>query len=433
MLFVFILFLFSSFQVQASPNIILIIADDLGWSQTSVVMDPRLNIKTNTDYIETPNIKRLAESGMVFSSGYSPASICTPTRRSILCGTSTVRSGCCFGGNWVPSEHLTIPNALKNINSTYQTAHYGKWGAQMNNSPEECGYDDSDGETTNFDGDDVSKSKKTKWIIKNLDPKKTFSITEKAIKFITNHTSTQTPFYLQLSYYANHLSVTCSQCVFEKYVLKGVPDRSYTHCFSAMTEDLDMGIGNILDTLEFLDIMDNTYVFFTSDNGGRKIIPGGNRTKIPTNFPLMGAKHSPYEGGLRVPFIVKGPGIKKKSFCHKPVVGYDLLPTFEEIAGGSTSNSTEVDGISIFPLLLSDYDKKTFDRGIFFDIKHDRSAIRKGQYKLVIKWKNGIANRELWKVNKNPIESNERKITNIIKSDELQTLLLNHYNFVKLY
>jgi hypothetical protein len=134
-----------------SPNIILILTDDQGWSQRSELMDPRVPESVSA-YLETPNMNRLAREGMRFTSGYSPAPLCTPTRRSILCGAATARCGSEFKSDWVPADHMTIPKALKSVNRDYRCAHFGKWGEQMISTPEQCGYDTSDGLTGNNTG-----------------------------------------------------------------------------------------------------------------------------------------------------------------------------------------------------------------------------------------------------------------------------------------
>ncbi len=122
------------------PNIVLILTDDHGWSQLSHAMDPRVPESRST-YLETPSMSRLAREGMRFTSGYSPAPLCTPTRRSILCGTSTARSGTEFKSKWVPADHMTIPRALKKANRNYRCAHFGKWGENMISTPQQCGLD----------------------------------------------------------------------------------------------------------------------------------------------------------------------------------------------------------------------------------------------------------------------------------------------------
>src|SRR5687767_7264397 len=133
------------------PNFLLILSDDHGWSQLSETMDPRVPDARST-YLETPSIARLMREGVRFTSGYAPAPLCTPTRRSILCGTSAARSGSEFSSKWRPTDHLTMPKALKQADSSYRTAHFGKWGEQMNATPEEAGYDASDGLTGNVTG-----------------------------------------------------------------------------------------------------------------------------------------------------------------------------------------------------------------------------------------------------------------------------------------
>ena len=115
---------------ESPPNIVLILTDDQGWSQVSEPMDPRIP-ESCSAYLETPSMTRLAREGMRLTSGYCPAPLCTPTRRSILCGTSAARSGTEFKSRWVPAEHMTIPTALKRANPDYRCAHFGKWGEEM--------------------------------------------------------------------------------------------------------------------------------------------------------------------------------------------------------------------------------------------------------------------------------------------------------------
>src|SRR5688500_6817561 len=133
---------------ERRPNFLLILSDDHGWSQLSQTLHPDVP-EAQSSYLRTPNIDRLGREGIRFSSGYSPAPLCTPTRRSILCGTTAARSGSEFASRWVPTDHLTIPKALKRADPAYRTAHFGKWGEQMNATPEQAGYDDSDGVTVN--------------------------------------------------------------------------------------------------------------------------------------------------------------------------------------------------------------------------------------------------------------------------------------------
>ena len=404
----------SAFGAKA-PNILLILTDDHGWSQLSNRMDPRL-ASSMSKYLETPNMNRIMNAGMRFTSGYSPAPLCTPTRRSILCGTSTARSGTEFKSPWVPAKHLTIPKALKRANAGYRCAHFGKWGEQMISTPEECGYHASDGMTGNNTGG-MPRTLGVKGghedgpphFIDNQDPKRSPSLTGSAIEFMRKQAKAGKPFYVQTSYYAQHLSVVCTEKGLAKYESKGTPDRGYPPAWAAMMEELDNAVGRLLDTLDELGIADNTYVFFTTDNGGRGTVPGGDTKRRATNHPLTGAKHSLYEGGIRVPLMARGPGIKAGSVSHVPVVGYDFLPTFFDLAGGTGSLGDEVDGAS-FKSVLHNAKTRSIERPndalIFHRPRKFESAIRQGQDKLFIRWtpQGKIKAAELYRVDPNPTE-----------------------------
>lgn len=452
----FILFLAVFFVLQSSagfsqqnankkkaPNIILILADDLGWSQTSVLMDPRIP-GSKSNYLETPNIAGLASEGMRFTSGYSPAPLCTPTRRSILNGTSAPRSGEEFASGWIPAKHSTIPRLLKQANPAYKAAHIGKWGEQMISSPADCGYDFSSGMTGNKDGNlkvsgdpnsgPLGKTVAAKEYYITDDPKATDLLTNTAIQFMQKETKAGNPFYLQVSYYAAHLDVVAREKTIAKYTRKGKPDRGYTPAWAAMLDELDTGVGRLLAEVSKLGIADNTYIIYTTDNGGRGTLPGGS--DIPPNLPLDGAKHSLLEGGIRVPFIVRGPGIKPGSVCNTPVVGYDFLPTFYELAGGKAQLSQEIDGGSIVKLLndpIKGVVARPGDALYFSRPNRGFSAIRQGDYKLMLYWtkKGEIASRELYQFNPDPREEGrDIAMANPKKADELQKLLTSYLKSV---
>ncbi|MCM2375060.1 sulfatase [Aporhodopirellula aestuarii] len=409
-----------------SPNIILILTDDQGWSQVSHLAHPDVS-ESKSDYLETPNMSRIVDEGMLFTRGYSPAPLCTPTRRSILCGASAARSGSEFSSTYVPAEHMTLPHALKQANANYVTAHFGKWGERMISTPEECGYDVSDGETGNATGGIEDKMKP---FHVTEDPKLTGSVTDRAIDFIKQQAEAKRPFYAQISYYAVHLRVELKQASLDKYQAKGTPDRAYTEAFAGMLGELDAGVGRILDTLDELDLSSDTYVVFTSDNGGRGTIPGGNDKRLPTNHPLKGAKHSLDEGGLRVPFYVRGPGIKANSVSHEPVAGYDFLPTFYELAGGTTPLPDEVDGGSFVSVLRNPSETNAVKRGIdglvFHRAGRRGSIFVQDEYKLFLTWnRNGsVANVSLYNTLTDHAEKHDIASSQPEKVSELQEQLL---------
>lgn len=430
---------------ETPPNILLILTDDQGWSQNAEAMDLRV-ADSKSGYLETPKIAKLMKDGMRFTSGYSPAPLCTPTRRSIQCGTTTARSGTEFPSpKWIPAEHLTIPKALKAANADYRCAHFGKWGEQMISTPEECGYDLSDGMTGNITGGMPSSlgvkggdhNEGPPHFIDNEDPKRTRTMTARARAFMEAQVKDGKPFYVQTSYYAQHLSVVCTEAGLAKYQAKGTPDRGYTHAWAAMMEELDAGVGELLATIEALGIADNTYVVFTADNGGRGTLPGGDANRMPPNHPLTGAKHDLFEGGIRVPFIVRGPGVKPGSASHVPVAGYDFLPTFQQLAGGRKKALTpEVDGVS-FARLLRNPDAelpRTHDALIFHRPGKLMSAVRQGDDKLVVIWQgNGVAkSKSLYDVGSDPreIPERDRAAQEPEKVEALFTILSRHLDEV---
>ena len=414
-----------------SPNIILILTDDQGWSQRSGLMDPD-NPQTGSSYLHTPAMDRIAKEGMRFTGGYSPAPLCTPTRRSILCGTSAARSGTEFASKWVPADHMTLPRALKLANPKYQCAHFGKWGEKMISSPEECGYDVSDGHTGNVTGGMENKMQPAHIV---EDPKRTGSVTDRTIKFIQKQTKAGKPFYAQVSYYAVHLRTELRQASLEKYQKKGAPDRAYSQGWAGMLEELDRGIGRLLDELDTLGISENTYVVFTTDNGGRGIVPGGNPKSPAPNVPLSGAKHSLLEGGIRVPLIVRGPSIKAGSVCRVPVVGYDFLPTFYALAGGKDDLPKELDGGSFVPLFSdpeTDSVKRPIDGLIFSRPRQRMAAIRAGKWKLLaeVNAKREIQSSKLFNVVEDIAEKNDLFTTKADKAKQLQARLKTYLETV---
>jgi arylsulfatase A len=426
------------------PNIILILTDDQGWSQMSASMDPSIP-EAQSAYLETPNMVRLMQQGMRFTNGYSPAPLCTPTRRCILCGTSAARSGPEFKSRWVPKDHMTIPRSLKAADPNYRCAHFGKWGEQMISTPEECGYDASDGMTGNNTGGmpkslgiaSGSHSEGPPHFINNMDPKLTKSITTKAIDFMQQQQEDDNPFYVQISYYAQHLSVVTREKTLAKYKAKGIPDRGYTEAWAAMMEELDDGIGRLIDAVDKSNTRDNTWIFFTADNGGRGTVPGGDTSRPATNIPLTGAKHSLYEGGVRVPFIVRGPGVEPGSVCRVPVVGYDFLPTFHELAGGESADThDEVDGVSLQSLLIdpeADLPQRKAGAVIFHRPNRLFSAARSQTHKLMVHWKRdgSISRRELFDLTDGPTEEGHNiAATQAATADQLQQQLLHFLRLV---
>ena len=376
-----------------SPNFILILADDQGWNGTSVkMMDNESGSKS--DYFETPNLERFAQSGIRFSDAYASAPVCAPSRYSIQFGKTPARLSLIRVG--MNTDHIdhegftSIPKALKKINSNYRTAHFGKWG--MGSNPSVFGYDVSDGPTKNKDGNFDNNRSQWEHVFKK-DPKNIFSLTDRAIEFIDSSKEEEKPFYLQISHYAVHSNVESKEKSYAVLKDKPIGAQQKDLGFAAMTFDLDEGLGLLLNKIKELEIEDNTYIIYMSDNGSVPNIPGAKKYEKSYNFPLSRGKWDAYEGGVRVPLIISGPGIKNDTESATPVSGSDLLPTIIDLAGDKIIALTEIDGGSFASILLNKNNKKIKRAvdGIFFHVpykngialKRPHSAVRKGDYKLI--------------------------------------------------
>ncbi len=422
------------------PNIIFILTDDQGWTSLSSRMQNNVP-ESASDYYETPNLDRFARAGMRFTRGYAPASICSPTRRSIQFGQTPIRQGEEeFAGRYKPGGQTprSIPQVLKGIDPRYKAAHLGKWDFRAQITPEQVGYDVSDGDTGNKNGNLV-QVKGDKWDEHYLteDPKKINTLTERAIEFMQKQTAAQAPFYLQLSHYATHVNIETKPATLDYFTKKKEGKRHTNAAWAGMLFDLDAGIGQILDEVEKLGLSDNTYIFMMADNGATEFLPPvKNRLDHPSkfeqpmrNYPLRGGKWVLYEGGIRVPFMVMGPGIKAGTQCDVPVVGWDLLPTFAELAGSVSRSEPDRDGGS-FLSLLKNAGQGTVNRPIkdlYFHRYHNtypHSAIISGNDKLVYFWKTG--KKELYDLGSDKGEQKDVAKSNPAKVKELNTRLWNY-------
>lgn len=329
-------------EAAERPNIIFMMSDDQGWNGTSVQMHPDLKESRGSVY-HTPNLERLAAEGMRFTAGYSPAPVCSPTRISIQTGRSPAQLHWTKAAPPEEGHKLTEPRLIKQIASSektigellksvgYATAHYGKWHIS-GNGPSANGYDQHDGDTGNENA----------FQFQDPNPVDIFGMAERTEKFMAKCQKEGKPFYIQLSWNALHASENALKATMAKYqtAFGGATDRRVA--VAAITEDLDTGVGRVLDSIDKLGLRDSTYVIYISDNGA-----GGGKGNV-----LRGGKGGVWEGGIRVPWIVRGPGVTPNSWCHTRVVGYDLLPTFCEWAGVSPKEiPATVEGGSIVPLL----------------------------------------------------------------------------------
>lgn len=411
---------------KQAPNFILILTDDQSWVGTSYLSDPD-DPHSKSDFYETPNMERIATQGMRFTSGYSPAPYCCPTRRSITIGQTPAKhiyQADRDGWTEAYRKQLSIPRMLKMIDPAYKAAHFGKWDSRFDEvTPGEMGYDVSDGPTTNGTG----LGRKGEWPKALEDPKLIFSLTSRACNFMEEQVEKGHPFYLQLSHYAVHLGMTYTEESLKKYNTKKPGSKHFIPEFAAMTEDLDTGIGKLLDKIQELGISDHTYLIFMSDNGGRRSQPIGGEQVIARNYPLRNGKGTMYEGGIRVPFVMLGPGIAQNSSSDVPVTGLDIMPTLADLAGNQKALPEALDGGSLAPVIFNNGKGKVKRSHPFLVFHHavDRtpqSAIRQGKYKLVKTWDDDLI--ELFDLSMDVGEENDLSKEMPEKARELEEQLV---------
>jgi arylsulfatase A len=374
---------------KKAPNFILILTDDQGWNGTSVQMMDE-EIRSKSDYHQTPNLETLAKQGMRFSSAYASAPVCSPSRYSIQFGQTPARLKMIrVGMNTNHINHqtaLTIPKLLKSIDPNYTAAHFGKWGIDVD--PSVLGYDYSDGITGNKEGGfSYKSSKKIQWgNTITEDPKKIFSTTQSAIDFIESQAKSKTPFFLQVSHYAVHSDIMAREETLEKYKNKAKGRYQKHEGFAAMTEDLDTGVGLLLDRVKELGLESNTYIIYTSDNGAVPIMPPKRFYKQGSNFPLSRGKWDAMEGGLRVPFIIAGPKIKAGIESKTPITFSDLLPTISDLAGYKIPLKEPLDGGSFKKILAKDGKGKVnrFSEGLIFHVPYENGIALKRAHSAII-------------------------------------------------
>ncbi len=367
------------------PNFIIFYTDDQGYGDTSVSMQKERPDLAKAIY-KTPHLERMAKEGMRFSNAYSPAPTCTPSRISLQFGKTTAKTKVMTVHDVMAKKngidlknHKGMAEFVKEADSNYVTAHFGK-GMTIRRM-DDIGYDISDNiddnkeGNGNFHGDWLSiKNRKP---IPDDDPKRVFSLTKSSVDFINTQAKANKPFFLMVSHYAVHVKHTALEETIKKYQTDKIPRKDAM--YAALIEHLDDSLGAILKALDDNGLADNTYVIFTSDNGGGH---GGNPD-------LQGGKAKMMEGGLRVPTVVRGPGIPADSQCDIPIVQYDFLATLHELSSNPNPLPDDIDGGSLVDVFKNGNEGKV-DRNTPFLVFHypyyagvPISAIRMGDYKFM--------------------------------------------------
>jgi arylsulfatase A-like enzyme len=423
------------------PNFIFILADDLGYADVGCY---------GSTFYETPNIDRLAAQGMKFTDGYASCPVCSPTRASILTGkygarialTNFIagkRAGMLLPPDWKPYMELdeyTLAQALREAG--YATQCVGKW---------HLGPKGYEAERQGFDRVDLPGGGGPSGYFPNIARNQntaegeylTDRLTDRALEFI--EANRQRPFFIYLSHHAVHIPLQAKAELIEKYRAKAAklnlgdtprfaPEGDHqarqvqNHAvYAAMTESLDDSVGRVMQKIEDLGLAGNTVIIFTSDNGGLSTAEGS-----PTsNLPLRAGKGWLYEGGIRVPLIVKWPGVTRPgSTCQEPVTSTDFYPTLLEMAGLPLRPDQHVDGVSFAGLLGGG--EKPDRQAIYWHYPHysnqggrPGSAIRLGDWKLLEHFEDGRV--ELFNLRDDIGEKNDLSARMPQRAAELKAML----------
>ncbi len=399
-------------EVEAKkPNVVFILADDLGWADTTLY--------GHTKFYKTPNIERLAKRGMIFERAYSASPLCSPTRSAILTGLSPARTGITTPNCHVPqvvleaktgkqappnqkaiqptpvtrlkTEYRTLAESLKEAG--YATGHFGKWhlGSEPY-SPLQQGFDVDLPHTS---GPGPAGSYVAPWKFKDFDadpgePNQHIEdrMAKEAMAFIEKHRAG--PFYLNYWMFSVHAPFDAKQPLIEKYRASANPkDPQRSPTYAAMIESMDDAVGTLLDTLDRLNIADHTIIIFTSDNGGNMYNEVDGTTPT-SNAPLRGGKACVYEGGTRVPCVVAWPGITTAGTRSDAIVqSEDYYPTLLAGLGLKAAAEQRFDGSSIIPALKGD---ALADKAVFQYFPHSPGvpdwlppavSVHRGDWKLI--------------------------------------------------
>jgi arylsulfatase A-like enzyme len=370
---------------ERRPNFVLIVADDLGWG------DVGFNGRTEW---ATPNLDRLVREGVILKRCYSAATVCAPSRAAFLTGKYTIHSGVRRNDQDLPVEEVTIAEALKPLG--YATALFGKWhqgrprdGHSQPVHPMDHGFEEFVGYRDAIKG--WEKFPKSLWDGRHEVPVAGYFddlITDRALDFMKRRR--ERPFFLYLAYVSSHFNIAAPRDEIDKLtgtVLQADHKPTLNATYAAMITRLDRNIGRLAAGLDELGLAANTLIVFTGDNGAT--FESGNQgvsAALDSNRPLRGQKRTLWEGGIRVPGLVRWPGqIPAGSTCSLAVHLIDLLPSVLAAAGGSVDPSWHVDGTNMLPVWTGK--ASASGRTLFWEWQsegYDQLAAMRGDLKLVV-------------------------------------------------
>ncbi len=404
------------------PNIVFILADDLGWADVGF---------NGSTYHQTPNLDRLAREGTRFPSAYAAGPVCSPTRAALLTGQSPARLHLT---DWLPGrpdrkdQKLARPALATNLPASaftlaealrgagYRTAHIGKWHLGGPGSlPQDHGFEvNIAGDQTGTPRSYVAPYRAGGYTMPCLERARageylTDRLTSEAERFIEKNR--EQPFFLYLAHYAVHIPLTAKKELIAKYRARSPGLTQSNAIYAAMVDSVDQSVGRILAKLAALGLDGRTLVVFSSDNGGLSVEEGPH-TPATSNAPWRAGKGYLYEGGLRVPLAARWPGvIPAGQVSATPVITTDWLPTILELAGVPHDTNAPTDGVSLAALLKGGAAPSR--PTLFWHYPHYANqggkpggAVRAGDWKLIEHYESGYL--ELFNLADDPSETTNR-------------------------
>jgi len=406
--------------LPAAPrNVVVFLVDDMGWTDLGCY---------GSDFYETPHIDALAASGVRFTDAYAACTVCSPTRAALLTGQypARLRVTDFIPGHPFVNTPLAMPDWTKVLEKRHltlaeilgeqgiRTIHAGKWhlsyrdrsGRDGGDNPDPDNYPEHHGFDINIGGNEQGAPRSYFWPYgrgKSLEERKDNSIFRtlppggEEGEYLTDRLASEvlreldaahrdeTPFFLYFSFYNVHTPLQARPDLLAKYEAKKRENPNLRHAnpvYGAMVESVDEAVGRVMEKIDEIGATGETLVFFTSDNGGLK-------PQATDNLPLRQGKGGIYEGGVRVPWIIRGPGSAAGAECAEPVITMDILPTVLDALGLPLPAETPVDGVSLLPLLADP--SGSLDReAIYWHYPHYHSmgarpysAVRMGDWKLI--------------------------------------------------
>ena len=450
-------------EKESRPNVLIFFIDDLGWSDLGCY---------GSEFHLTPNIDRLAASGLKFNSAYSSSSVCSPTRSSLMTGKHPVRFGITDwigasqkrrilvtpkNNSFLPKKEVTLAEVFKG--SGYETAYFGKWhlGSRDEDHPSFHGFNYHRGvNKVGSPGSYYYPFRRNKKLPKKpLQPSDipnfsnapkdsylTDLLSQEAADFIGK--KSKNPFFAILSHYSVHTPIQARELDAKKYrqrmnkidisaEIKTRKERESTTRISqnnpeyaAMVESVDRSVGRVMNKLKEVGIIENTLVIFTSDNGGLSTLQRNLRSGPASCLPLRAGKGWLYEGGIKIPTIISWPGkIAPDSLSDTPITTCDIYPTLLTSAGLINKSNQSFDGVDLTPLFKN---KELKERSLFWHFPHyhgsgnrPSSSIRKGLFKLIRWYEDG--SEELYNLKTDLSEENDLSKVNASKRAELSNEL----------